>query len=94
MISKEEIQELLLKNQKRISKEISLNRELVQLIGKSTTEKLSVEERDKVKYQLLEIFKSIPALAIFLLPGGMILLPLVAKLLPDIMPNAFKDESE
>lgn len=94
MISKEEIQELLLKNQKRISKEISLNRELVQLIGKSTTEKLSVQERDKVKYQLLEIFKSIPALAIFLLPGGMILLPLVAKLLPDIMPNAFKDESE
>lgn len=94
MISKDEIKELLLKNQKRISKEISLNKELVRLIGKSTTEKLSAEEREKVKYQLLEVFKSIPALAIFLLPGGMILLPLVAKLLPDIMPNAFKENEE
>lgn len=94
MISKEEIQKLLFKNKQSLQKELSESKELVQLIRKSTTEKLTEEEKQKVKSQLIDVFKSVPALAIFLLPGGMILLPLVAKLLPDIMPTAFREEEE
>jgi len=32
-----------------------------------------------------------PSLAIFLLPGGAILLPIVIKLFPDILPSAFQE---
>jgi hypothetical protein len=59
------------------------------LISKSTTQDLTDEEWQRLKDQLLDVFKSIPALAIFLLPGGMLLLPLVVKLIPQIMPSSF-----
>jgi hypothetical protein len=45
-----------------------------------------------VRLQLLDICKAIPALAIFMLPGGSLLLPLLIKLLPDILPSAFRDD--
>jgi hypothetical protein len=32
-----------------------------------------------------------PSLAIFMLPGGAILLPLVLKIIPDLVPSAFRD---
>ncbi len=75
-------------------KEIKQSKELVQLIGKSTTQDLSDEEKEKVKNQLLDIFKSIPALAIFLLPGGAILLPLAIKYIPNLLPSAFNEDEE
>ncbi len=69
--------------------EINQSKELMQLISKSTTQDLSDDEWKQVKDQMLDIFKSIPALAIFLLPGGMLLLPLVIKLIPQLMPSSF-----
>jgi len=86
---KNTIQALLELNKKRLMHEIKQSKELVQLISKSTTQELSDDEWKKVKEQLLDIFKSIPALAIFLLPGGLLLLPLVVKLIPQIMPSSF-----
>ena len=61
----------------------------------STTDKrLSAEERRKVREQLMDIAKSIPALAIFALPGGGILLPVLIKVLPfNILPSAFAEET-
>ena len=54
---------------------------------------LSEEERIKVREQLTDIAKSIPALAIFALPGGGILLPILIKVLPfNILPSAFSDD--
>ncbi len=41
--------------------------------------------------QLLDIFKTIPSLAIFMLPGGAILLPLFVKFIPKLLPSAFDD---
>ena len=32
-----------------------------------------------------------PTLAIFMLPGGALLLPLVLKIIPDLIPSAFRD---
>ena len=56
--------------------------------------KIKREEKKKVKNQLLDICKSIPALAVFMLPGGALLLPLLIKLIPDILPSAFKEDSK
>jgi len=39
----------------------------------------------------LDICKTIPSLTIFLLPGGAILLPLLVKLIPKLLPSAFDE---
>jgi hypothetical protein len=52
---------------------------------------LSKEEQKKMQEQLLDIFKTIPSLAIFMLPGGAILLPLFVKFIPKLLPSAFDD---
>ena len=89
----DEIKELLQKNKKRLLQELKQSKEAMHLIRKSTHSKLSSEEKEKIKIQLLDICKSIPALAVFLLPGGALLLPLLIKLIPDILPSAFRDDS-
>jgi hypothetical protein len=59
---------------------------------KSTRQKLDAEEKAKVRAQLMDILKTIPALAIFALPGGGLALPIVIRLLPfNILPSAFDD---
>ncbi|MFH2000356.1 MAG: LETM1 domain-containing protein [Planctomycetota bacterium] len=56
---------------------------------------LDDEEQHKLKRQLADFAKTIPALGIFALPGGMLLLPILAKSLPwSILPSAFKKELE
>ncbi len=85
------VSKLILRNSKRLKKELSESRELVSLLGKSTTQDLSPEERKKIQQQLLDIFKSIPSLAIFMLPGGAVLLPIFIKLIPKLLPSAFDD---
>ncbi|EWH14337.1 hypothetical protein KLA_04931 [Cellulophaga geojensis KL-A] len=82
---------LILRNSKRLQKELAESKELVALISKSTTTNLSVEEKRKVQNQLLDIFKSIPSLAIFMLPGGAILLPIFIKLIPKLLPSSFDE---
>lgn len=82
---------LLLRNRKRLTKEIYQNRELLRLLGKSTHANLSTDEKTLVKDQLTDIFKTIPSLTIFLLPGGTLLLPLVIKFIPQLLPSAFDD---
>ncbi|MDJ0644628.1 MAG: LETM1 domain-containing protein [Flavobacteriaceae bacterium] len=94
MITQEEIVALLQKNKKRLEKELQQNKELFALLVKYTHTKLSDEEKEQMRHQLIEVFKTIPAFAIFLLPGGLILLPIVAKLIPDILPSAFRGDTE
>ena len=61
------------------------------MISKSTITDLSKEEQKQLQEQLLDIFKTIPSLAIFLLPGGALLLPFVIKFIPKLLPSAFDD---
>jgi tellurite resistance protein len=82
---------LISRNSKRLSKELKESKELVKLISKSTKKDLSKEEQKKMQEQLLDIFKTIPSLAIFMLPGGAILLPLFVKFIPKLLPSAFDD---
>lgn len=82
---------LIRRNSKRIIKELTQSKELMVLLTQATTRDLSEQEQDKVQQQLLDVFKTIPSLAIFILPGGAILLPIVAKLIPNILPSTFDD---
>ena len=89
--STETVKLLILRNKNRLSKELSESGELIVLLSQSTLRELSREEKGKVKEQLLDICKTIPSLTIFLLPGGTILLPLLVKLIPKLLPSAFNE---
>jgi hypothetical protein len=80
-----------MRNSKRLQKELSESKELVYLLSKSTMKELSPAEKKKVQAQLIDIFKSIPSLAIFILPGGAVLLPIFIKLIPKLLPSSFDD---
>ena len=85
------VSKLINRNKKRLIKELQESKELLILISKSTITPLTEEEQKKVQNQLLDIFKSIPSLAIFMLPGGALLLPIVIKFIPKLLPSAFDD---
>ncbi len=56
---------------------------------------LSAPERRRMREQLLDLAKAIPAVAIFAAPGGMLLLAALVKLLPQsFLPAAFQEPSE
>ena len=85
------VNKLILRNSKRLLKELSESKELVALLSKSTMRDLTPEEKKKVQGQLIDICKSIPSLAIFILPGGAVLLPIFIKLIPKLLPSAFDE---
>lgn len=85
------VNKLISRNSRRLQKELMESKELMVLLSKSTVRDLSDEEQKKVQTQLLDIFKSIPSLAIFMLPGGALLLPLVIKFIPKLLPSSFDD---
>lgn len=82
---------LITRNSKRLYQELLDSKELMILLSQSTIRDLNKDEQKKVQEQLLDIFKSIPSLAIFLLPGGALLLPLVVKFIPRLLPSAFDE---
>ena len=92
MTTLDEIKELLSNNKARLLKELAESREVVHLLQKSRKTTLTEVEKTKVKEQLLDICKAIPSFAIFMLPGGALLLPLLIKLIPDILPFAFRED--
>ncbi|CAA0200020.1 LETM1 domain-containing protein [Tenacibaculum maritimum] len=94
MNSVDEIKLLLTRNKKRLAKELDESKELVALLKKSIETNLSIEEKEKVKEQLLDICKAIPAFTIFMLPGGALLLPLLVKVIPTILPSAFREDMD
>ncbi|WP_282135577.1 LETM1-related biofilm-associated protein [Seonamhaeicola maritimus] len=85
------VTKLISRNRKRLYQELKDSKELMVLLSQSTVRDLSDGEQKKVQEQLLDIFKSIPSLAIFMLPGGALLLPLVIKFIPKLLPSAFDE---
>jgi hypothetical protein len=85
------VTKLINRNSKRLLQELIESKELMLLLTKSTKRNLTDEEHKKVNDQLLDIIKSIPSLAIFLLPGGALLLPLFIKFIPKLLPSAFDE---
>jgi hypothetical protein len=90
----ESVQILINRNKKRLVKELSQSKELMHLLAKSTHKELDKEEKKKIKVQLLDICKSVPSLTIFLLPGGALLLPILIKFIPQLLPSAFNENEE
>lgn len=85
---------LITRNKNRLLKELSQSGELMVLLAHSTHRDLDEKEKKKVKKQLLDICKTIPSLTIFLLPGGSLLLPILVKFIPKLLPSAFNENLE
>lgn len=82
---------LIIRNKDRLARELEESGELMVLLGQSTLRDLSADEKSKVKQQLLDVCKTIPSLTIFLLPGGTVLLPLLVKFIPKLLPSSFQE---
>jgi hypothetical protein len=82
---------LITRNKNRLVKEILESKELMVLLAYSTRRDLDEKEKKKVRKQLLDIIKTIPSLAIFLLPGGSLLLPIFIKFIPTLLPSSFNE---
>ena len=85
------------KNGALIKAEVGESEEMTQLLWKYAhpPHELTAEEIEKVEDQLKDIAKGVPALAIFLLPGGGLILPLLAMVLPfSLLPTSFLEAEE
>jgi hypothetical protein len=83
----------VLDNLDRLLQEIRETRELAELLARAAAGgTLTSAEKVKIREQLIDLAKTIPALAIFAAPGGMLLLPILIKLLPfNLLPSSFVD---
>ena len=82
------------KNKNAIVQEMRESKELMELLSKSTKEKLTVEEKEKVKQQLIDILKTLPTFVILALPGSFITLPILLNVLPkSAFPTAFNSDN-
>lgn len=82
---------VIVRNKDKLAVELKQSKELIYLIKKSTTTELTKEEKEVVKTQFMDIVRSMPTLAIFMLPGGTILMPILLKILPELVPSAFRE---
>ncbi len=87
----EKVAQVVTDNLDAIVTEVKQTGRLGQLLAKAAAGKaLSAEEKRRVRAQLVDLAKAVPALAIFAAPGGMLLLPILAKLLPfSLLPSAW-----
>lgn len=87
------MQETVEKNFHRLMQEARETGDLAVLLAKAARrQKLTDDERQRMRAQLIDVAKAIPALAIFAAPGGILLLAALAKLLPfSLLPSAFQD---
>jgi hypothetical protein len=90
------MQHALEKNFQRLMREVKETGELSVLLTQAARgRKLNADEKRRVRAQLIDVAKAIPALAIFAAPGGLLLLIALAKVLPfNILPSAFQDDAE
>ncbi|MGQ0507275.1 MAG: TerB family tellurite resistance protein [Myxococcaceae bacterium] len=88
------IQRTAEKNFQRLMREIRETGELSVLLTRAARgQTLNADEKRRMREQLIDVAKAIPALAIFAAPGGLLLLIALAKVMPfNILPSAFQDE--
>jgi hypothetical protein len=87
------MQETMERNLHRLMQEVRETGELYHLLTRvARGQSLTAEERQRMRAQLIDVAKAIPALAIFAAPGGMLLLAALAKVLPfNLLPSSFQD---
>jgi len=69
------------------------SKELGELLWKAQNTQLTKEEKDKIKEQISDLLRTIPSLAIFMIPGGSFLLPILYKILPEdlLKPSSYRN---
>ncbi len=85
------VQTLITRNKARLLVELSQSKELLSLLAQSTKRELNADEKKKVRNQIIDICKTIPSLTIFIIPGGSLLLPILIKFIPQLLPSAFNE---
>lgn len=78
------------RNKDQLVEELKQNKELLALFNKSIVKELSPTEKEQMKSQFKDLIKSMPSLAIFMLPGGALLLPIILRIIPDLLPSSFR----
>jgi len=74
----------------QIKIEIDENKELVKLLMLSQERPLSLDEKEKVRAQLIDILKSIPAFVVLVMPMAFLTVPILMKILPkNLFPSSF-----
>jgi len=83
LMIKKYLKSLIIVNKEAILMEVLAIKGLMQLLMKTrnTDEKWTGEEKAEIKRHLKNIAKIIPAVVIFILPGGSFLLPILAEAL-------------
>ncbi len=82
------------RNYRALQKEIKKTGELSVLLARAARgQKLSSDEKRRMREQLVDVARAVPALAIFAAPGGVLLLLALARVLPfEVLPSSFRDE--
>ena len=80
-------------NGERVVSELREAGDSINLLRKTATgHQLSADEWGALRSSLRDLGRTVPALAIFAMPGGALLLPAAAKALPfDLRPSSFRD---
>lgn len=81
------------RNKEKIVGELKESKEFMDLLSKSTVKELSNDEKEIMRKQFYDILKTMPSLAIFLLPGGAFILPMISKLFPELLPSSFQENN-
>ena len=81
LFNREALEKILIKYQKKILKEIESAKDLMALLMKGTRGKWTKSELLKIKAHFITLGKKVPILIVFMLPGGLILLPLLIEVL-------------
>ncbi|HWV39498.1 MAG TPA: hypothetical protein VN033_13595 [Vulgatibacter sp.] len=86
------IEREITENIDKIAIEVKETGELTQLLAKAAVgQKLTPQERQKAREQLLDLAKVVPSLAIIAAPGGMLIFAALLKVLPfSLLPSAFQ----
>ncbi len=81
LFDREALKRILAKYRKRILKEIDSAKDLTSLLMKGTQRGWTKGELLKIKTHFVILGKKIPIFMVFLLPGGVILLPVLIEVL-------------
>jgi hypothetical protein len=90
------MQATLEKNFQALLNEVKETGELSVLLARAARgQKLTREEKRRMREQLLDVARAVPALAIFAAPGGVLLLIALAKVLPfSLLPSSFREAKD
>lgn len=70
------------KNKGRLMKELQASDEIMALLKKARSNELTLEEKEKMRTELIHILKTIPTFVIISLPQKFLTLPILLKILP------------